>query len=134
MGIKLWMSGEIMREISRDFQSAESDIETAINSVLDASDYGDGIVKWYHIPIILDFDDSDFCELKRYSRKKRQAEFRLRIPYMLFKESDSRTQRKLIMDMILRSIDEMKAMGIPNFDLQKLESDMRELAAAKRWD
>ncbi len=133
MSLKLITSGEIQGDIYDNYASVQCEVEEAINTVLEGKIYGDSVIKWYHIPIILALDSPDYCEVKRYYKKKRHLEFRLRIPHDEFKNATPLVQRKLFMGMILCSINEMKIMLIPNFDIQKLEADIRELAAAKGW-
>jgi len=129
----LWMSGEIQLDIAEEHRSARKDIEAAVNDVLGSSDYGEGLDKWYLIAIILEENLPDFDEVNKYRKKERSFESRLKISHAEFKAADAVGQRKLIVGTLLRSIAEMRRLAIRGIDYAKLESDLRELAAAKGW-
>jgi Immunity protein 44 len=133
MRTTLWMSGEIQSDIADEYRLARKDVEVAVNAALGASNYGDGLSKWSLIAIILEEDHPDFDEVKRYRKKERNFEFRLKISHAEFKATDSVGRRKLIVEALLRSIAEMRRLAIRSIDSAKLESDVRELAAAKGW-
>lgn len=57
MGVRLWMSGEVMGDIGEDHRLADNEIEAALNEVLKARDYGEGLVEWAFLSIILSFED-----------------------------------------------------------------------------
>jgi Immunity protein 44 len=132
MGITLWMSGEVQLDIAEEHRSARKDVEAAVNVVLESSNYGDGLGKWYLIEIILENDIPGFDEVNKYRKKERSFESRLKISHSEFKSADSVGQRKLIVEALLRSIAEMR-LAIRGIDCAKLESDIRELAVAKGW-
>lgn len=127
------MSGEIQSDIADEYRSARKDIESAANAVLGSSDYGDGINKWVLIAIIRDEDHPDFDEVRKYQKKDRRFESRLKISHADFKTADAMVRRKLIVDALLRSVGEMRRLNIRNIDHAKLESDIRELASSKGW-
>lgn len=128
-----WMSGEIQLDIADQHRAARKEIESAVNAVLGSSNYGEGLNKWYFISIILEEVPPGFDEINKYRRKERSFESRLNISYVQFRATDAVGQRKLIIDALFRSIVEMKRLAIHGIDYAKLESDLRELAAAKGW-
>jgi hypothetical protein len=133
MGTTLWMSGEVQSDIADEYRLARKDVEAAVNAALRPFNYGDGLNKWSVIAIILEEDHPDFDEVKKYRGKERTFEFRLKISHTAFKSADPVGRRRLIVEALLRSIAEMRILTIRSIDHAKLESDVRELAAAKGW-
>jgi hypothetical protein len=133
MGTTLWMSGEIQLDIADEYRTARQDVEAAVNAVLGSFNYGDGLHEWVLIGIIPEEDIPGFGEINKYRKKERSFESRLKISHAEFKAADSVGQRKLIVEALLRSITEMRRHAPRNIDYAKLESDIREVAAAKRW-
>jgi hypothetical protein len=72
-------------------------------------------------------------EINKYVKKNRVFESRLEISHAEFKAADAAKKRMLIIGVLLRSIAEMRGRKIPGIDFAKIESDLRELAAAKGW-
>ncbi|HZF50553.1 MAG TPA: Imm44 family immunity protein [Polyangiaceae bacterium] len=133
MGMTLWMSGEIQLDIADQHRSARKDVESSINTVLGSSSYGEGINKWYLIPIILEENIPGFGEVNKYRKDERSFESRLKVSHSEFKATDAVGQRRLIMNALLRSVAEMKRLAVSSIDYAKLESDLHKLAAAKGW-
>ena len=133
MGTKLWMSGEIEGDVYDDYRVARSELEAAMNAAFESSNYGDGLKKLALIPIIRETDHPTYCEVNKYWKKDRSFESRLKIPHAEFKAASDVEKRKLIVDHILRSIEELRRRRIPGIDCAKLESDVREVAAVKGW-
>ena len=127
------MSGEDQADVGEEARLASNDVEVAVNAVLGLSNYGDGLDKWAVISIILGDEFPGFNEINRYRKKERTFESRLRIPHAEFKAADALGHRRLIMGILFRSAAEMKRRAIRGIDYAKLESDLRELAAAKGW-
>jgi len=133
MGTVLWMSGEDQADVGEEARLASNDVEAAVNAVLGLSNYGDGLRKWAVLSIILGDEFPGYNEINRYRKKERLFESRLKIPHAEFKAADAIRQRRLIMGILFRSIEEMKRRAVPGIDYARLESDIRELAAAKGW-
>lgn len=127
------MSGEDQADVAEKARLASNDVEAAVNTVLESSIYGNGIGKWAVLSIILGDEFPGYDEINKYRKKERSFESRLKIPHAEFKTADALGQRKLIMGILFRSIAEMKRRAISGIDYAKLESDLRELAAAKGW-
>lgn len=132
MGSRFWMTAEIQRDVSPQFSMALCEIEPALNSVVDPTDYG-ALKKWYFIAIIRKLDSVAYGEIKKYRKKSQEFEFRLVIDHATFKAADDLGKRKLIMASILRSIDEMRKLVPKGIDYERLEGDVRGVAAAKGW-
>jgi hypothetical protein len=132
MGIKVWLGGELQGDIGIDYQVARNEIEAALNAAIGSLDYGP-LRKWAFIAIIIEEAPPGYDEVKRYRKKDGTFEFRLEIDYATFKAADDLGKRKLIMTALLRSIDEMRKLVPKGIDYERLENDVRGVAATKEW-
>ncbi len=129
----LWISGEIQSDVGDDFRLAANEVEGAVNITLNGSDFGNDFGRLCLIPIVLDEDDPDYNEIRRHHKKRQDFEFRLKIPHAVFKAASPLGQRRLVMQNILRAVDEMRKMRVKDVDCDKLEHAIREVAAAHDW-
>jgi hypothetical protein len=132
MGTTFWMSAEIQADVSSQYTAALNEMESALNAVIETSDYGP-LTRWSFIAIVREEDHPDYGEVKRYHKKTRVFEFRLKIDHATFKAADDLGKRKLIMAALLRSINEMPKLVPKGIDYARLESDVRGVAASKGW-
>ncbi len=126
------MSAEIQADVSPQYTAALNEMEPAINAILETSDYGP-LTRWSFIAIVRKEDHPGYGEVKRYHKKTRVFEFRLKIDHATFKTADDLGKRKLITAALLSSIDEMRKLVPKGIDYQRLENDVRGVAAAKGW-
>ena len=94
--MKLWMSDEIQADVGDVHRRARQDVENAINDKLSDSDYGSGVSKWAFISIIREEDSDDYGEIRRYDKRRKVVEFRLKIDHSQFKQAAATEQRKLL--------------------------------------
>ena len=130
------MSGELQADIGEACAAAQNEMEPIINAAIKECDYGASITEWALIPTILSprFEKSTgYTEIKRYWRKKRETEFRLRIDHATFKAADDAGKRRLLFAMILRSVAEARQMRIPAFDLDRFAHDLRRIGIEHGW-
>ncbi len=137
--MKLWMSGEIMGNIGDEYASARREINKEINQILSCHRYAEGIDEWAFLAIILDLGYDAYPEVRRYHKSDKSFEFRLKIPHAEFKAADPNRQRGLIIEALLRSLDDMavlikkRRLSTINIDFGGLKAAIRELAVSKRW-
>jgi hypothetical protein len=129
----IWLSAEIMADVGEQHRLAANEIEKEVNARTDAASYGDGFGSLHLISIILSEDGPDYDEVKKYWKKRKVFEFRLKIPHATFKAADPLGHRKLIVESILRAVDEARKKNIRDIDYDKLEADIRRVAASKGW-
>ena len=127
------MSAEIQSDVSDQFSTANNDIEPAVNTALAGTDFGSGFSSLVIIHIIRLIDHPDYPEVRRYHKKDKDFEFRLKIRHADFKAAGALGQRRLLMENILRAVDEMKKMAVKDVEVDKLERAIREVAAAHDW-
>jgi hypothetical protein len=99
--MKLWLGAEIDSEAYDQFRLVRNEIQKSINieiENIDAEDAND----WDVIAIIR--NDDVYDERVRFS-KKDGMDLRLKIPFTKFMQSEIDDQKKLIVEMLLRSLD-----------------------------
>ena len=129
----LWMSGELQADIGDAYSAASNEIAATINAALMGQSFGVGFAQLFLMAIILDFEDSTYKEIRRYHKKDRDFEFRLKIPHAVFKAASALGQRRLVVQNILRAVAEMRQMRVKDVECDKLEHAIREVAAAHDW-
>ncbi len=114
-------------------------MEDVVNVALKGRDYGSGgqIVVWALIPTILNphfLESTGYQEIRKYHKKRRVIEFSLRIDHATFKAADDAGRRKHIFAMVLRSVEEARAMkNLPPFDFQRFEADLLQIGRQHGW-
>ncbi|MFH1932546.1 MAG: Imm44 family immunity protein [Pseudomonadota bacterium] len=125
--IRFWMSGKIQSDVGDYYREASNIIEAVLNQYVEGENYGEGLKEWGFIAIILKSGfDEYYPEIKRYRKKKREVEFRLKINYKKFLKGNAETHLKLMAESVLRSFDLMREMNIKDFDLERLTSDVTQ--------
>jgi hypothetical protein len=125
--LRFWMSGEIQSDVGYAHQEAWKPIEGHINECVGERDYGEGLKLWAYIAVILNEEtDSYYPEIKRYRKREKEVEFRLKINHKEFLEGDSNTHIRLLAQSVLRSLELMKGMHIKDFDLDSLITDVNQ--------
>jgi hypothetical protein len=126
------MSGEVQADIADAYRFARRDVEQAVESALRERDYGAALARLSLISIILE-DESGFDEIKKYDKNKRQFEMRLKIPHQQFQAADAQFRRQMVAYTLLRAVKEMRALGVPGIDYERLESDVASAVASRGW-
>ena len=129
--VKLWTSGEIQADVGDAFRLARMEVEDTVNAALNG-DYGAGFTGWTLIAIIREVDDPTYAEIKRY-RKKDGFEFRLKLDHATFKAATEHEQRKLMADLVRRSIAEMRSLAAKNVECDRLQAAVGAALEAKGW-
>ena len=113
----LWMSVEGEAEIADLQRPIRNKIEKQINQWLEKYKYTNDNLNTWDVIIILR-DDKNFDEITKYSKKKKETDFRLVVDYNLFKTSNDNQRVNLILDMLIRSLEILKSKGVT--DLQRV--------------
>ena len=96
-----------------------------MNDCIGRKNYGSGLKLWSYLAIILDSKtDPYYPEFKRYSRRKKEAEFRLKINHKQFLNGSPDTYLRLMSESVLRSLNLMAEMKIKDIDLNRLMEDV----------
>ncbi|MDZ4814763.1 MAG: Imm44 family immunity protein [Verrucomicrobiota bacterium] len=129
--MKLWIGTETQADIVDVFQPVRKDLEAVINGDIEKQTYDIGVDAWDCIVILR--DDSDFSEVIKFFKKKRDMDFRLVIRYSDFKIANEHQRRRLLFSLLLRSLDLLKDKGgnAQGIDLLKLK--VMEIGQGKDW-
>lgn len=104
--MKLWMSSEQMQECFENMQ-IQREIKPKINELIKHCTLGEYNV-WNVITIVLNENGPNYKEIIRRSLKNRELEFRLKIDYDEFIKSNYEHKKKLVIELLLRSLDLME--------------------------
>jgi hypothetical protein len=105
--MKLWMSAEEMEECGKENSIIRNEIEPRINELIKHCKLGN-YVEWAVITIILNEKCPNYKEIIRRSLKNNELEFRLKIDYNEFMKSDYNHKKKLVLEVLLHSLDLME--------------------------
>jgi len=122
--MKLWMSSEAMQIVGSDLSRVSNFAETVINEKLVSINFQiDGVDEWAVIAMVLEDNPilSEYKEIQRFHRKGKVLEYRLRIDYQAFLNSDDLGKVQLFFDMLLRSVDLMATKKIPQAKIDILK-------------
>ncbi len=113
----LWMSSEQMHEC-KDNMTIQREILPRINELIKDCSLGN-YLEWDVITILLNENGPDYKEIVRRSLKERYLEFRLKIDYDDFMNTDYKGKKKLVLSVLLRSLDLMAKWK----EIKELERD-----------
>jgi hypothetical protein len=131
--MKLFISGEIQAEVGNVYRVASLQIEKAFNAHFVELAFGSGLVSLTYLSIIRRIESTTYGEVKKYRKKERSAEFRLKIPLDVCLLADTSEMTRLIAKSLHRAIDLLKEMQIPDFDCDAFELEYRALTRAEGW-
>ena len=104
--MKLWMSSEQMHECEENID-IQHEIEPRINQLIKNCTLG-SYDEWCVITIILNNKGPSYKEIVRRNIKNKVLEFRLKINYQDFINANSAGKKKMIIELLLRSLDLME--------------------------
>ena len=84
--MKLWIGAEMSADVADSFRVVRLRVESIVNGVIVPKSYDLPLNRWDCIAIVR--DDACFAERVRYSPKRRDMDFRLRIDHAEFKAAD----------------------------------------------
>ncbi len=142
--MKFYSTAEVYKTVSDKLMKLQNQIEHKINQFLENKNYGDGLEHWRYLSVINPpaiYEAGFFPETKRYVKKEKSVEFRLRIDYEEMLKANEKEASKLICDSILRSVDiaesELKIgknlIHIKDFDFQSFRNDLTHLFQQEGW-
>jgi Immunity protein 44 len=107
--MKLWISGQGEAEIGDAFRHIMNEMEKLVNDKIEKSEYGNGLTVWGIIFIIL---EKDAQESFKYDKKTTTSDIRINLNYQNFKRLDSLERKKIFIDGLIRSLDELRGIGV----------------------
>ena len=130
--MKLWISGEIMAEVADAYREARKDVERLFNDNLGDRSYGESVQRIKLIGILMDGDDPKFAEVSKYHKREKDAEFRLKLDYLAFRDGPDLQRRRLVAGAVLRAIKMLPQLS-PACDSSRLAADFVEAAEGRAW-
>jgi hypothetical protein len=131
--MKIWMSGEIQSDIAEGYDRARKQIEAAFNRSFAERDFGEGLVELAYIAIIRKIDSPDYGEVKKYSKRDRSAEFRLKIPHEIFLRANDHERTRLVAASVLRAVGLLRDLKIKNFDHPTFDAEFTAFSRRMGW-
>ena len=121
----VWVSAELESDVFDSFRLPNNELEDALKPYLTSKTYDIEPDSLDCIAIIR--KDTDFEEHHRYSKNKRDMDFRLIIDYGEFKSASLQRRKKLILEMLIRAADILsEKKGVNKSAVQKLKDDLVE--------
>ena len=130
--MKLWMSAEYEGDIDTELRESSNFVEEEINRVIESKSYPIELESLDCIMIIMQ-DDPNFDEVIKYSKKKRDMDFRLKIDYEKFVSASNEGRQKLIYEMLNRSLELLLSKGVSEKGIGMLRDDLTRLALNNNW-
>ena len=131
--MKFWFSGEIQVDVYETYSAASDEVVAALNQGLGAADFGAELTEWDLIPMITPVPKLGYKEVRKYHKDDKSMEFRLKIDHARFKGTDDLGRRRLIVESLLRSLDEATSLLPKSVDLEGLKRGVLEVVRAKNW-
>ena len=129
------MSGEIQADVGDAHRLARKAVEHAVNERLKNCSLSVDFDEWAFISIIRQQDHPDYPEFKKRHAKRKVLEFRLKIPYQDFLNTDEIGRVELLINALRRSVNLMTEFGISSEERAKLlavlDDTYRQLAISK---
>ena len=123
-GCLLWISGQVEAEIGDAFRHTMNEIEELVNDKIGKSDCGKGLTEWDVIFIIL---EKDAKESFKYDKKTTTSDIRINLNYQNFKSLDSLGRKRTFIDSLIRSLDELRDIGVKQVNWENLKADLLNL-------
>lgn len=130
--MKFWLSGEVQADASDGYMEAMKDVEAALNTGMGDLEIPQ-LKSWDFIAIIRQLDSPTYNELKRYHSRDASLEFRLKIDHGEFVRADPLGARRLLMESLLRSVEEARTVVPAGMDLMRIGLEMLAVAKANAW-
>jgi len=125
MTLKFWFSGEVDQRISDAFRRILARVEAKLNHICDGRDYGDGVVKFAIIPMILGPEHlSGRPERRLWKRKERIADYRTIIDFKSFQLADDIERERLLVMNTVDAVRDLHRKAGEQFRGNELASDI----------
>jgi len=128
--LRFWLGGEIDVDIAEAFRVARNEVEAELNRAVLGLPLGDGVKKWYVIPMLIARNTLDYLVIRKYERRERSFEFRLPADHGAFAVASEPEKRKTIVGLVLESIASARSIRSGSFRLLGLPRCLETSAAA----
>ena len=127
--MEIFLGAETEGPATRKWFDLQKEFSVLLAEIKD-EDYGDSLTSIGIISIIMHpeyFDGDGYKERKYYSRKKKEADIRLRINYTDFVNASKETRKGIYISHILEAITIAGNKAGDGFDLSRLLLDVKRL-------
>lgn len=125
--MKFWFSGELQRDIAKACGAISGEIEARLNAELGSKSYSPVLDELAYLPVIMQTEMPEFGEVKKYHKKDKSAEFRLKIDYITFKNADLGGKKLLFKKSLMRAVFLTGDLKIKGLDSKQFLSDVEEV-------
>lgn len=131
--MRFWLSGEVMADVAEAYREVRKEVEGHLTSRLADASYGPGIDRLVFVAVISSLGGEWFPELRKYHRKEKDAEFRLRIDHAAFLVADERMRRVMVCEALSRAIGLISTLPVNGFDTDRFLRDFGLAVAERGW-
>ena len=119
------MSCEAMADLADSWRVARGAVEARVNDRLKLLGLKTHFEKWAFIGILRPDDHPDYPEICK--KRRGVMDFRLKIDYFEFANSNFQQQQNLIIEALKRSVQKMRELGVEEEDCIALTKMLDEL-------
>lgn len=132
-----FMTSEMSVTIGNKLKFGRNSIEEKMRSLIGIKDYGIDINHWGHIVICCSpklYEAGFFKEIKKYRKKDKELELRLRIDYEKMLKADEKEVNRLTCESILRGVDIAESeFKIKDFNFALFRQDLLSFFQKEGW-
>lgn len=125
--MRLWLSGELQHDVALSYTDTARHLRRILRPVVSAADYGKSVIEWAFIGILQQRETRLTAEGWQFFKPRGLAQFRLRIDYTAFKESDDLDRSRLIFCSLLRSATLAPSLHMEHFNADGFAHDLIEV-------
>ena len=125
--MRLWLSGELQHDVALGYTDAARHLRRILRPVVSAADYGKSVIEWAFIGILQQRDTRATTEDWQFFKPRGLAQFRLRLDYDAFKQSDELDRSRLLFCALLRSASLSPRLHMENFNAEKFAADLIDI-------
>lgn len=135
--MRFFVTAEAYKTVSSKIVHALNAISKEIELSIKDKDYGQGVFYWGYITICCPpefYSAGFFKEIKKYTKKDKEVELRLKIDYEAMLKADDKEVFRLISESLLSGIDIAEnEFSISDFSFNTFRNDLKELFKRKGW-
>ncbi|MBI2513922.1 MAG: hypothetical protein HYV96_18280 [Opitutae bacterium] len=125
--MKIWISGEIDADIADDYRRLRQKIESDFAVHLAAIDAGESIQELAFIPMITSLAQGLNPEVAKFSKRRKEAEFRPAIDHAAFKAADSTGRQNMLLDSLQQCVQRLPELGATDVDVPRILQCINQL-------
>ena len=122
--MKLWLSGQVEAEVGDAFRQTMNEIERLVNDKIGNNDYGKGLASWDIIFFILEGDSQ---ESFNFDKRTATSDIRISLNCQNFKSLDLKERKKIFIESLIRSLDELRDRGVTGVNWENLKADLSDI-------